>query len=321
MPRYSLLARCSVLLLLGFQMLTLLHTYVYFVMMMIVVLLYFFSRSFFSFSPVHSLPFSLTLFFPSECILFFGSLIHFIFVCYFIFVLLKMCASICILCVCECMPLRSTQTLNVCQTHRIQVLSKHILRTCILYIISNFCVCYLGGQTTLDCIHTTVRYVLYIVCTHTFSTNCQHSSKSSYCIQLTQNIIVFVRIFWIRKRLISLRQVYNTHTHVRTHTTNQFMTSVHSYKRNHQIFIRVCKCACPEEMSNLVDEMYTHSNSTYFGTNEFFFVSFFCSSFFSLHCNVYLAIRVMRRRKKNILKQQLTAKIIGVHRVLFTDTL
>lgn len=69
MPRYSLLARCSVLLLLGFQMLTLLHTYVYSVMMMIVVLLYFFSRSFFSFSPVHSLPFSLTLFFPSECIL------------------------------------------------------------------------------------------------------------------------------------------------------------------------------------------------------------------------------------------------------------
>lgn len=108
-------------------------------MMMMIVLLYFLSR-------FHSaLPLSLTL--PSECASEVCILIQF----FLIFVLLNKCAQVFVFScvrVCRCMYAigLTHQAVNVCQIHRIQVLFKHILRSCIrcTYIYIEF-LCMLSG--------------------------------------------------------------------------------------------------------------------------------------------------------------------------------
>lgn len=131
-------------------------------MMMMIVLLYFFSR-------FHSaLPLSLTL--PSECASEVCILIQF----FLIFVLLNKCAQVFVFScvrVCRCMYAigLTHQAVNVCQIHRIQVLFKHILRSCIrcTYIYIEFLCMLWGidshkrGPTRTHCVVYTTTLCVY----------------------------------------------------------------------------------------------------------------------------------------------------------------
>lgn len=211
-------------------------------MMMMIVLLYFLSR-------FHSaLPLSLTL--PSECASEVCILIQF----FLIFVLLNKCAQVFVFScvrVCRCMYAigLTHQAVNVCQIHRIQVLFKHILRTCIRCVyISNFCVCY-GGQT-----HTNVDphalTALYTQRHCAFTrTHCNIVATGP------ADTSVFVRIFWIPQRLTSLSQVYKcmttVHSHERTCTLSHF--SCHCVYPHTAIWM--CACTSRFETSNSVDKV------------------------------------------------------------------
>lgn len=160
MPRYSLLACCSVLLLLGLQMLTLLRTYVYSCddgdddCIVIFFLSLCPSLSLCS-SCIRSLPFSLTRSL-SEWVYFISRFTHSFLSFY---VLFHICATKNMrkyLYICVCMPLDRHKSIEcVLGIHKIQVLLKYILRTCTyIYIYRIFVYAVLWGIDTLNCTHT-----------------------------------------------------------------------------------------------------------------------------------------------------------------------